>query len=50
MRFTQSLVEALRHVTGIGGDAELSSALFGGFTVVPTVRIEDFQFSSGTEF
>jgi len=50
MRFTQSLVEALRRVTGIGGDASLSSALFGGFTVVPSVRIEGFHFSSGTEF
>lgn len=50
MRFTQSLVEALRQVTGIGADSALSSALFGGFTVVPSVRIDGFRFSSGTEF
>jgi predicted Zn-dependent protease len=50
MRFTQSLVEALRHVSGLGGDASLSSALFGGYTVVPSVRIDGFHFSSGTEF
>ncbi|MCE9636871.1 MAG: TldD/PmbA family protein [Planctomycetes bacterium] len=50
MRFTQSLVEALRRVTGIAGDASLASALFGGYTVVPSVRIEGFHFSSGTEF
>ncbi|MCG3133518.1 MAG: hypothetical protein HMLKMBBP_00696 [Planctomycetes bacterium] len=50
MRFTQSLVEALRRVTGIGGDARLASALFGGYTVVPSVRIDGFNFSSGTEF
>ena len=50
MRFTQSLVEALRNVSAIGADPKLSSALFGGFTVVPSVRIEGFHFSSGTEF
>lgn len=50
LRFTQSLVEALRHVTGIGGDARLASALFGGYTVVPSVRIENFHFTSATEF
>lgn len=50
LRFTQSLVEALRHVSGIAGDAELASALFGGYTVVPSLRIDGFHFSSGTEF
>jgi PmbA protein len=50
LRFTQSLVEALGRVTGLGGDATLCSALFGGHTVVPSVRIDGFHFSSGTEF
>ena len=50
MRFTQSLVEALGRVSAIGDDARLCSALFGGFTVVPSVRIEGFRFSSTTEF
>lgn len=50
LRFTQSLVEALRNVTGLGGDAQLCSALFGGHTVVPSVRIDGFHFSSSTEF
>jgi len=50
MRFTQSLVEALNRVSGLGGDARLASALFGGFTVVPSVRIDGFHFSSGTDF
>ncbi len=50
MRYTESLVEAFRRVTALGGNAELSSALFGGWVVVPSVRIEEFQFSSGTEF
>ena len=50
MRFTQSLVEALNRVSGLGGDARLASAMFGGFTVVPSLRIDGFRFSSGTDF
>lgn len=50
MRFTQSLVDAFRNITGIGGDATLCSALFGGHVVVPALRIDGFSFSSGTEF
>jgi PmbA protein len=50
MRFTQSLVEALNRVSGLGGDARLASALFGGYVVVPSVRIDGFRFSSGTDF
>jgi predicted Zn-dependent protease len=50
MRFTQSLVEAFNRVSALGGDATLASALFGGYVVVPSVRVEGFGFSSGTEF
>jgi len=50
MRYTESVVEALKRVTGIGSDLRLASALFGGWVVVPSVRIEGFGFSSGTEF
>lgn len=50
LRFTQSLVEALRRVTALGSDAELCSALFGGHVVVPPVRIDGFRFSSSTDF
>ncbi len=50
LRFTQSLVDALARVSGIGGDARLASALFGGHTVVPSLRIDGFRFSSTTEF
>jgi predicted Zn-dependent protease len=50
MRYTESLVEALRRVSALGRDATLSSAMFGGWVVVPSVRIEEFGFSSGTEF
>ncbi|HZM00528.1 MAG TPA: metallopeptidase TldD-related protein [Planctomycetota bacterium] len=50
MRYTESLVEAFQRVSAIGGDPTLASALFGGWAVVPSVRIEEFGFSSGTEF
>lgn len=50
MRFTQSLVEALGRVSGIGGDARLAGALFGGHIVVPSVRVDGFRFTSQTEF
>ncbi len=50
MRFTHSLVDALKRVTGISQEQELASALFGGFTVVPAVRIDGFNFSSKTDF
>jgi predicted Zn-dependent protease len=50
MRYTESLVEAFGRVSAMGGDATLASALFGGWVVVPSVRIEGFGFSSGTEF
>ncbi len=50
MRFTQSLVEALNRVSALGADARLASALFGGFTVVPSLRIDGFRFSSRTDF
>jgi predicted Zn-dependent protease len=50
LRFTQSLVEALNRVSGIGSTQKLGSALFGGYTVVPALRIDGFRFSSRTEF
>ncbi len=50
MRFTQSLVEALQRVSGLGGDTKLCSALFGGFTVVPSLRVDGFHFTSQTGF
>ena len=50
MRFTQSLVEALGRVSGIGGDARLAGALFGGNIVVPSLRVDGFRFTSQTEF
>lgn len=50
LRFTQSLVEALRRVTGLGDDASLRSALFTGHMVVPSLRIDGFHFSSKAGF
>lgn len=50
MRFTESVIRALSKVTALGNDLTLASSTFGGGYLVPTLRIEDFTFSSATEF
>ncbi|MDA1263850.1 MAG: TldD/PmbA family protein [Planctomycetota bacterium] len=50
LRFTQSLVGALQHVTGVGEELEVAGALFDGEVVCPALRIENFQFTSTTDF
>ncbi len=50
LRFTQSLVEALKNVSGVGAEQEVAGALFDGEIVVPALRIEDFRFTSTTDF
>ncbi len=50
LRFTQSLVEALQRVTGIGDTLEVAGALFDGEVVCPALRIEGFRFTSTTDF
>jgi len=50
LRFTQSLVEALQRVTGVGDELEVAGALFDGEVICPALRIERFQFTSTTDF
>jgi predicted Zn-dependent protease len=50
MRFTESVIKALSNVTAVGNDLTLATSLFGGGFVVPTLRVENFTFSSATEF
>ena len=50
LRFTQSLVHALQNVTGIGASPEVTGALFDGEIVTPELRIEDFRFTSSSDF
>ena len=47
MRFTQSLLEAFRHVIGISKERQLITdpAQEGGSVVVPTLRLERFRFT-----
>lgn len=49
LRFTQSLVEALTRVTGVGNRLEVVGALFDGEIVCPALRIDGFRFTSTTE-
>lgn len=50
MRFTESVIKALSNVTAIGCDLTLASSTFGGGYLVPTLRIDNFTFSSKTDF
>jgi len=50
LRFTESLVNAMASVTGVGKDQEVAGALFDGEIVCPALRIENFRFTSSTDF
>jgi len=50
LRFTQSLVEALQAVSGIGDTPEVAGALFNGEVVCPALRIDRFRFTSTADF
>ncbi|MEK7766507.1 MAG: metallopeptidase TldD-related protein, partial [bacterium] len=50
MRFTQSLVEAFQRGAGIGKDLEFRRGFFGGGFFCPAIVLDDFTFSSGTQF
>lgn len=50
LRFTETLVNALSRVTGIGRDLEVVGALFDGEVVCPALRIDRFRFTSTTDF
>ncbi|MFT5049079.1 MAG: PmbA protein [Chlamydiales bacterium] len=50
LRFTETLVNALSRVTGIGAEREVAGALFEGEIVCPALRIERFRFTSTTDF
>lgn len=49
LRFTQTLVDALANVSGVGSEREPAGALFGGELVVPPLRIERFRFTSTSD-
>jgi len=50
LRFTQSLVEALAHLTGVGCEREVAGALFSGEVITPALRLDGFRFTSTTDF
>lgn len=50
LRFTESLVHAMASVSGVGSEREVAGALFDGEIVCPALRIEDFCFTSSTDF
>jgi predicted Zn-dependent protease len=50
LRFTETLVNTLRRVTGIGRELRVAGALFDGEVVCPALRVERFRFTSTTDF
>lgn len=46
LRFTESLIEALTRVTGVGSEVERVATLSEGECRVPALRIEGFRFTS----
>lgn len=50
MRFTQSVLEAFQNIAMIGKEQKLVSTFFGGAFVTPGMVIENFNFTSATEF
>jgi predicted Zn-dependent protease len=50
MRFTESVVKALSNVETASRDTKFENAFFGGGCVVPALKINNFNFSSGTKF
>jgi len=50
LRFTDSLVNALGRVSGIGAEREVAGALFSGEVVTPALRIDGFRFTSTSDF
>ncbi len=50
MRMTESLEKILNNVEMIGRDAVKRRGFFGGGLVVPALKVNNFTFSSGTDF
>ena len=50
LRFTESLVNAMASVSGVGSELEVAGALFDGEIVCPALRIDNFRFTSSTDF
>jgi predicted Zn-dependent protease len=49
MRFTQSVLEALSNVTGIGRDTDLASEFFLSSARVPALRVDGFRFTGASD-
>jgi len=50
MRFTESVINVFSNIVEIGNTYEMAGGFFGGGFLVPAMKIDNFNFSSGTEF
>jgi len=49
LRFTQSILDALKDVSMIGRDSDLASEFFFSASRVPALKIERFQFTGRSD-
>lgn len=50
LRFTESLMNVLQRTTGVGNTLEVAGALFEGEVICPALRVDNFRFTSSTDF
>lgn len=50
LRFTETLVNVLQRVSGVGSSLHAATNLSGGSVVCPALRVERFRFTSTTDF
>jgi predicted Zn-dependent protease len=50
MRYTESVINIFSNIEEIGKETALCNAFFGGGFLVPAMKINNFNFSSSTEF
>jgi predicted Zn-dependent protease len=50
MRFTDSVIRILNNVIELSSERKQVEAFFGGSSVLPALKVQDFHFTSGTEF
>jgi predicted Zn-dependent protease len=49
LRFTHSIIEALRDAEAVGSDPELASEFFFSASSVPALRVSSFHFTGASD-
>ncbi|MCK9225134.1 MAG: TldD/PmbA family protein [Candidatus Muirbacterium halophilum] len=49
-RFTESIIKALNNIVEVSAEQEFASGFFGGGFICPALKIDNFRFSSKTDY